>query len=98
MSRYPANIRSAEMGVVKIDPKAVESVPVLFGEKDIIKIFQMTPGVKSAGEGNAGFYVRGGSSDQNLVLLDEAPVYNASHLLGFFSVFKTMQAKVRDLL
>jgi hypothetical protein len=87
--RSDENIRSAEMGVVKIDPKAVESVPVLFGEKDIIKIFQMTPGVKSAGEGNAGFYVRGGSSDQNLVLLDEAPVYNASHLLGFFSVFNS---------
>lgn len=83
------NVRSTEMGVVKIDPKAVSSVPVLFGEKDIIKIFQMTPGVKSAGEGNAGFYVRGGSADQNLVLLDEAPVYNASHLLGFFSVFNS---------
>jgi hypothetical protein len=83
------NVRSAEMGVVRIDPKSVESVPVLFGEKDIIKIFQMTPGVKSAGEGNSGFYVRGGGSDQNLVLLDEAPVYNASHLLGFFSVFNS---------
>ncbi len=87
--RTDENIRSAEMGVVKIDPKAVESVPVLFGERDIIKIFQMTPGVKSAGEGNAGFYVRGGGADQNLVLLDEAPVYNASHLLGFFSVFNS---------
>lgn len=83
------NIRKTEMGVVRIDPKAVESVPVLFGEKDIIKIFQLTPGVKSAGEGNAGFYVRGGGSDQNLILLDEAPVYNASHLLGFFSVFNS---------
>lgn len=83
------NVRGNDMGVVKIDPKAVESVPVLFGERDIIKIFQMTPGVKSAGEGNAGFYVRGGGSDQNLVLLDEAPVYNASHLLGFFSVFNS---------
>jgi hypothetical protein len=83
------NFRKNEMGVVKIDPKAVESVPVLFGERDILKIFQMTPGVKSAGEGNAGFYVRGGGSDQNLVLLDEAPVYNASHLLGFFSVFNS---------
>jgi len=77
------------MGVVRLDPKAVESVPVLFGEKDIIKVFQMTPGVKSAGEGNSGFYVRGGSADQNLILLDEAPVYNASHLLGFFSVFNS---------
>ena len=83
------NVRKNEMGVMKIDPKAVESVPVLFGERDIIKIFQMTPGVKSAGEGNAGFFVRGGSADQNLILLDEAPVYNASHLLGFFSVFNS---------
>ena len=83
------NVSKSEMGVVRIDPKAVESVPVLFGERDIIKIFQMTPGVKSAGEGNSGFYVRGGGSDQNLVLLDEAPVYNASHLLGFFSVFNS---------
>jgi len=83
------NVKSTEMGVVRIDPKAVESVPVLFGERDIIKVFQMTPGVKSAGEGNSGFYVRGGSADQNLILLDEAPVYNASHLLGFFSVFNS---------
>jgi hypothetical protein len=87
--REDRNVRSSEMGTVKIDPKSIESVPVLFGERDIIKIFQMTPGVKSAGEGNAGFYVRGGGSDQNLILLDEAPVYNASHLLGFFSVFNS---------
>jgi hypothetical protein len=87
--RRDRNVRSAEMGTLKLDPKAVETVPVLFGERDIIKIFQLTPGVKSAGEGNAGFYVRGGGSDQNLILLDEAPVYNASHLLGFFSVFNS---------
>ncbi len=87
--RKDQNVKSTEMGVVRLDPKSVESVPVLFGEKDIIKVFQMTPGVKSAGEGNSGFYVRGGSADQNLILLDEAPVYNASHLLGFFSVFNS---------
>jgi hypothetical protein len=87
--RKDQNVKSTEMGVVRIDPKAVESVPVLFGEKDIIKVFQLTPGVKSAGEGNSGFFVRGGSADQNLILLDEAPVYNASHLLGFFSVFNS---------
>jgi hypothetical protein len=62
---------------------------VIFGEKDILKTLQLLPGVKSAGEGNSGFYVRGGSSDQNLILLDEAPVYNASHLLGFFSTFNS---------
>ncbi len=87
--RPDKNIRSNEMGVTRLDPKSIATVPVLFGEKDIIKIFQMTPGVKSAGEGSAGFYVRGGGSDQNLILLDEAPVYNASHLLGFFSVFNS---------
>lgn len=83
------NITSAEMGVDKINMKDIENIPVLFGEKDILKTLQLLPGVKSAGEGSAGFYVRGGSADQNLILLDGAPVYNASHLLGFFSVFNS---------
>jgi hypothetical protein len=83
------NITSAEMNVTRLTPKDIETIPVLFGEKDIIKTLQLTPGVKSAGDGNAGFFVRGGGADQNLVLLDEAPVYNASHLLGFFSVFNS---------
>lgn len=83
------NITSSEMNVTRFDPKSIETVPVLFGEKDIMKTLQLTPGVKGAGEGNAGFYVRGGGADQNLILLDEAPVYNASHLLGFFSVFNS---------
>jgi len=87
--REDENIRSTEMSVSKIDIKEIESIPVLFGERDILKTIQLLPGVKSAGEGNAGFFVRGGSSDQNLILLDEAPVYNASHLLGFFSVFNS---------
>jgi len=83
------NVRSSEMSVSKIDIKEIESIPVLFGEKDVMKTIQLLPGVKSGGEGNAGFFVRGGSADQNLILLDEAPVYNASHLLGFFSVFNS---------
>lgn len=83
------NITSSSMNVTRLDPKSIETIPVLFGEKDIMKTLQLTPGVKSAGEGNAGFYVRGGGADQNMVLLDEAPVYNASHLLGFFSVFNS---------
>ncbi len=87
--REDENVRSTEMSVSKIDMKEIESIPVLFGEKDILKTIQLLPGVKSGGEGNAGFFVRGGSSDQNLILLDEAPVYNASHLLGFFSVFNS---------
>ena len=83
------NIKSTEMGIVKINPKEIFAIPVLFGEQDILKTIQLMPGVQSAGEGNSGFYVRGGGVDQNLILLDEAPVYNASHLLGFFSVFNS---------
>lgn len=83
------NIRSNEMSVSKIEMKEIENIPVLFGERDVMKTVQLLPGIKSAGEGNAGFYVRGGAADQNLILLDEAPVYNASHLLGFFSVFNS---------
>lgn len=84
-----ANIRSAEMGVVKMDIKEINKIPVLFGEMDIIKTLTLMPGVSSGGEGKGGFYVRGGNTDQNLILLDEAPVYNASHLMGFFSVFNS---------
>jgi len=83
------NISGTQMSVFSLTPAQVETLPVLFGEKDIFKTIQLTPGVKAAGEGNAGFYVRGGGTDQNLVLLDEAPVYNASHLFGFFSVFNS---------
>ena len=83
------NVSSIEMGSARLSPKQIESVPVLFGEPDIMKTIQMMPGVKSASEGNSGFFVRGGGIDQNLILLDEAPVYNASHLLGFFSVFNS---------
>ncbi len=81
------NIKTAQMGVEKIDVKEISKIPVLFGERDILKTIQLLPGVKSAGEGQSGFFVRGGAVDQNLILLDEAPVYNANHLLGFFSTF-----------
>ena len=87
--RDDANVTSTEMGVEKINVKDIEAIPVFFGEKDILKTIQLLPGVKSAGEGSSGFFVRGGAADQNLVLLDGAPVYNASHLLGFFSVFNS---------
>ena len=83
------NLRTPQMSVEKINVQEVKNVPVLFGERDILKTIQLLPGVKSAGEGNSGFYVRGGGADQNLILLDEAPVYNASHLLGFFSTFNS---------
>jgi len=88
-TRQDANVKEAVMGVEKLDPRELSKIPVLLGEKDLIKTMQLLPGVKSAGEGNAGYYVRGGGADQNLILLDEAPVYNASHLLGFFSTFNS---------
>lgn len=87
--RKDENITRVQMGVEKIDAREIENIPVLLGERDVLKTIQLRPGVKSAGEGNSGFYVRGGTTDQNLILLDEATVYNASHLLGFFSVFNT---------
>ncbi len=83
------NIASPQMGVEKLNMAQINNVPVLMGEKDILKTISLLPGVKSAGEGNTGFYVRGGASDQNLIQLDEATVYNASHLFGFFSTFNS---------
>ncbi len=83
------NISKPIMGVEKINMKEINQLPVLLGERDVLKSIQLLPGIKSAGEGNSGFYVRGGAADQNLILLDEAPVYNASHLLGFFSTFNS---------
>lgn len=82
-------ITDPQMGFEKLNMESIKNVPVLFGERDVLKTIQLLPGIKSAGEGNSGFYVRGGSSDQNLILLDEANVYNASHLLGFFSTFNS---------
>lgn len=87
--RRDENIKSVQMGVDKLEIKDVNKIPVLFGERDIMKIIQLLPGVQAAGEGNTGFYVRGGSNDQNLVLLDNATVYNPSHLFGFFSTFNS---------
>jgi hypothetical protein len=82
------NVVSGEL-ISKINVKEIQNIPVILGEKDILKTIQLLPGVSPAGEGNAGFYVRGGGVDQNLILLDEAPVYNPSHLLGFFSTFNS---------
>lgn len=82
-------ITNAEMGVERLNVKEISVLPVLFGEKDVMKVVQLLPGVKPAGDGGSGFFVRGGGTDQNLILLDEAVVYNPSHLLGFFSVFNS---------
>lgn len=83
------NITKASMGTEVLNMKTAAKIPVVFGEKDLVKTIQLMPGVKSNGEGSNGFSVRGGATDQNLVLLDEAPVYNASHLLGIFSTFNS---------
>lgn len=82
-------ITQSQMGVEKINVAAINKLPVLLGERDVLKTMQLLPGVKSAGEGQSGFTVRGGTVDQNLILLDDAPVYNAAHLLGFFSTFNS---------
>lgn len=80
-------VENKKISVVKLETAKIKEIPVIFGEVDILKTITLLPGIQSAGEGNSGFNVRGGSQDQNLILLDEATVYNASHLLGFFSVF-----------
>lgn len=80
-------VENKKISVVKMETAKIKEIPVIFGEVDVLKTITLLPGIQSAGEGNSGFNVRGGSQDQNLILLDEAAVYNASHLLGFFSVF-----------
>jgi hypothetical protein len=87
------NLVSPQMGVEKLNMDQINNVPVVLGEKDILKTITLLPGVEAANEGNTGFYVRGGATDQNLILLDEATVYNASHLFGFFSTFNSDAVK-----
>ncbi len=86
-----------ETSLVNLSGDFIKKVPVLFGETDIIKVIQMMPGVQAPSEGSTGFSVRGGGVDQNLVLMDEAPVYNAGHFMGFFSVFNNDAVKTGDL-
>ncbi|WP_345193128.1 TonB-dependent receptor [Algibacter agarivorans] len=81
------NIRTPQMSVAKLSSNTIKNIPVVLGESDIIKAITLLPGVTNAGEGSSGFNVRGGAADQNLILLDEATIYNSSHLFGFFSVF-----------
>lgn len=85
--RRDANVKNAQMGKIDLSMAQVKSVPVLLGEVDLLKTLQLMPGVRNAGEGNTGLYVRGGGPDQNLILLDDAIVYNTGHLFGFFSIF-----------
>ncbi|MFN8357872.1 MAG: carboxypeptidase-like regulatory domain-containing protein [Spirosomataceae bacterium] len=85
--REDENVKSIEMSVNKVEMKTIRQMPALLGEVDLIRSIQLLPGVSTVGEGASGFNVRGGDVSQNLILMDEAPVYNSSHLFGFFSVF-----------
>ncbi|MCK9302712.1 MAG: TonB-dependent receptor [Bacteroidales bacterium] len=87
VQREDKNVRSTQVGTIELPIKQIEKIPVMFGEKDIIKTIQLLPGIQAGGEGNNAFYVRGGGADQNLILIDGATVYNPSHAAGFFSVF-----------
>lgn len=91
------NVTSPQMGAFNFTIEEIKNVPVIFGERDILKTIQTLPGVGKGGEGSSSFYVRGGGGDQNLILLDEATVYNASHLLGFFSTFNSDAIKDVEL-
>ena len=92
------NVKSTKIGQLELDIEEIKTLPAFLGEVDIIKTIQLLPGVSSAAEGGQGFYVRGGGPDQNLVLLDEAVVYNAAHLFGFFSVFNADAVKSVNLI
>ncbi len=91
--RTDRNVKSTEMSRIEVTGETIKSLPVVFGEPDLLKAITLLPGIKSGGEGSTGFYVRGGGPDQNLVMMDEAVVYNPSHLLGFMSVFNTDAVK-----
>jgi len=96
--RKDGNVQNAQMGRIDLSMSQVKQVPVLLGEVDILKTLQLLPGVRNAGEGNTGMYVRGGGPDQNLIMLDDAIVYNTGHLFGFFSVFNSDAIKNTSLI
>jgi len=87
--RADKNVSSNEMSTMKLESKMLKQLPVMMGESDVLKIVQVMPGVQASSEASTGYSVRGGSSDQNLIVLDEATVYNASHVMGLFSVFNS---------
>ena len=87
--RRDGNVKNAQMGKIDLSINQIRNIPAFLGEVDLLKVIQLLPGVRNAGEGNAGFYVRGGGPDQNLILLDDAVVYNTGHLFGFFSIFNS---------
>ncbi len=83
------SVTGSQMGIEKLSVQEAKNIPVIFGEKDLLKTIQLLPGIKSAGDGNSGIFVRGGTTDQNQIILDEANIYNAAHLFGFFSTFNS---------
>src|SRR5436190_386560 len=93
-----SNVKSAQMGKIELSVNTIKALPSFLGEVDVLKSLQLLPGVRNAGEGNSGFYVRGGGPDQNLILLDDAVVYNTGHLFGFFSVFNADAIKSLSLI
>lgn len=95
--RVDANVTDLQMGKTRLNIAQVRKLPAVMGEIDIIKTIQLQPGVVSAGEGTSSFFVRGGSADQNLILIDEAPIYDPSHLFGLFSVFNSDVIKDSEL-
>ena len=97
-SREEKATESTRMGTISVPVAQIKLLPSLLGETDVLKVLQLLPGVQSGGEGSSGLYVRGGSPDQNLLLLDGTPVYNASHLFGFFSVFNADAIKNVELI
>jgi len=96
--RGNVNVTGGEVGRMELSIQTIKALPALMGEADVIKSVQLLPGVQSGGEGNSGFYVRGSGTDQNLVLLDEATIYNPDHLFGFFSIFNADAVKSVDLI
>lgn len=96
-TRKNENVETTDMGKTEIKIESVKKLPMFLGEADLIKTIQLLPGVQSSGEGNSGYYVRGGSIDQNLVLLDGASIYNVGHLFGFFSIFNTDAIRSADM-
>src|SRR5215204_746558 len=96
--RRDGNVENAQMGRIDLSMNQIRSIPVIFGEVDILKTMQLLPGVRNAGEGNTGLYVRGGGPDQNLIMLDDAIVYNTGHLFGFFSIFNSDAIKNTSLI
>jgi TonB dependent receptor/CarboxypepD_reg-like domain/TonB-dependent Receptor Plug Domain len=96
--RRDANVKNAQMGKIDLSIGQIKNIPALLGEVDILKAIQLLPGVRNAGEGNSGFYVRGGGPDQNLIMLDDAVVYNTGHLFGFFSIFNADAIKNASLI